>query len=173
MPTGDFYPETYPLITNLQLKVVEVEANVKNHEKLMDKLADSIKSIEAMNNSIVKMLYAHEEKHDGHDTAEDKLENEIDKIDHEIEDDIKELHNKISEANKETQAKIDSLKKEVNERLDLLYARISGSDSTQADVKTTLEELKKWKFTILVIASILVFLFDHINWKFLSTLFGG
>jgi len=161
-------------LIEVQKELVAAQRDIGNHEKLIDKLSEGITKIQEMNNSVIKMLAVHEERHENHEQAQEDLDKDIKQAEDDIEKEIKELHSRITTTTRETQSSITELGNELNRRLDGILTRLPSDLSKEdTDVKNKLRELEKWKFALTVIFFLFLWVIDHINWGALANLFGA
>lgn len=170
---SEVLPECSGGFHDLKLEVGVVKTELKTHEKLIDKLTEGIEKIQEMNNNLVRMLALHEQKHETHD-----------KIEEDIDDDVKDLHSRITTSNREINDRLDVLKKELRQRIDEVQRDLFHSPQktkyqqddechTNKSISDKLKEIEGWKYILMTIIVIVIWVLEHINWKFLAQLFGG
>lgn len=170
-------PECTTAFSEIRLKVGLLERDIRDHRNLIDKLTEGIEKIQELNTNLARMVAIHDQKHETHD----KIEDDIDL-------DIKEIHSRITTVSREIQDRIDEVKKEIYARLDMLHRELvdhvvvkshaSGNVAQQsahndAQVLQVLKQLERWKYLLIGIVFAIGYALDHINWKFVSQLFGS
>ncbi len=161
-------PECVDGFHDLRLEVGVVKSELKTQEKVIDKLTEGIEKIQEVNTNLLRMLAIHEEKHEIHE-----------KIEENIDDDIRDLHSRITTESRTTQEKIDVLKTELYGKIDLLRKDITESILKKEEPIPTknlsdkLKELDRWKYLLITLILIIIWIIEHINLKMLSQLFSG
>lgn len=166
---GEVSPDCTEGFHDLRLEVGVVKAELRTQEKVMDKLTEGIEKIQEVNTNLLRMLAIHEEKHETHE-----------KIEEDIDDDIKELHSRLTTESRITHEKIDGLKTDLYAKIESLRQDVVKSivaNGKQGDapkgIGDRLKELESWKYMIITIVVIIIWIIEHVNLKMLSQLFSG
>ena len=153
------YPEEEKLY-KIEMKVGLLEKDVQQTNHVYEKLSESIEKIQEMNDTMIRMITIHEQRHEHHAKAEEDLK-----------DDIKELHSRITTVSRELHERIDQVERHITERLDdLRIELIKHAKNDPNRLSNTLQEIDKYKWMILGGAIALGWLFGNINLGALGTL---
>ena len=98
---------------DLDKKIALVEKDVSQIDKLCTRLAESVEKLHEVNVNLNRIIVIHEEKHDQHEKAEQKLESEIKDLRARITVVNQELHDRIDEVERHITAKIDALRRDL------------------------------------------------------------
>ncbi len=85
------YPEEEKLY-QIEMKVGLLEKDIQQTNQVYEKLSESIEKIQEMNDTMIRMITIHEQRHEHHAKAEEDLK-----------EDIKELHSRITTVSRELQ----------------------------------------------------------------------
>ena len=161
------YPEEEKLY-KIEMKVGLLEKDIQQTNQVYDKLSESIEKIQQMNDTMIRMITIHEQRHEHHVKAEEDLKNDIKELHSE---DIKELHSRITTVSRELHDRIDQVERHITERLDdLRIELIKHAKNDPNRLSNTLQEIDKYKWMILGGAIALGWLFGNINLGALGTL---
>lgn len=153
------YPEEEKLY-QIEMKVGLLEKDIQQTNQVYEKLSESIEKIQQMNDTMIRMITIHEQRHEHHAKAEEDLK-----------DDIKELHSRITTVSRELHERIDQVERHITERLDdLRIELIKHAKNDPNRLSNTLQEIDKYKWMILGGAIALGWLFGNINLGALGTL---
>jgi len=153
------YPEEEKLY-QIEMKVGLLEKDIQQTNQVYEKLSESIEKIQQMNDTMIRMITIHEQRHEHHAKAEENLK-----------DDIKELHSRITTVSRELHERIDQVERHITERLDdLRIELIKHAKNDPNRLSNTLQEIDKYKWMILGGAIALGWLFGNINLGALGTL---
>jgi prefoldin subunit 5 len=153
------YPEEEKLY-KIEMKVGLLEKDIQQTNQVYDKLSESIEKIQQMNDTMIRMITIHEQRHEHHAKVEEDLK-----------DDIKELHSRITTVSRELHERIDQVERHITERLDdLRIELIKHAKNDPNRLSNTLQEIDKYKWMILGGAIALGWLFGNINLGALGTL---
>ncbi len=113
-----------------------------------------------MNDTMIRMITIHEQRHEHHAKAEEDLK-----------EDIKELHSRITTVSRELHERIDQVERHITQRLDdLRIELIKHAKNDPNRLSNTLQEIDRYKWMILGGAIALGWLFGNINLGALGTL---
>lgn len=153
------YPEEEKLY-QIEMKVGLLEKDIQQTNQVYEKLSESIEKIQEMNDTMIRMITIHEQRHEHHAKAEEDLK-----------EDIKELHSRITTVSRELHERIDQVERHITERLDdLRIELIKHAKNDPNRLSNTLQEIDKYKWMILGGAIALGWLFGNINLGALGTL---
>ena len=99
------YPEEEKLY-QIEMKVGLLEKDIQQTNQVYEKLSESIEKIQQMNDTMIRMITIHEQRHEHHAKAEENLK-----------DDIKELHSRITTVSRELHERIDQVERLLPHRL--------------------------------------------------------
>lgn len=146
------YPEEQKM-HEIELKVGLLEKDIQQTNSISEKLSTSIEKIREMNDTMIRMITIHEERHDQHEKAESELK-----------DDIKELHSRITTVNREMQDRMDQVERHITERLDAIRIElIRHKKEDNGKVANMLAEIDKYKWMILGGAIALGWVIGHVD----------
>jgi hypothetical protein len=153
------YPEEEKLY-QIEMKVGLLEKDIQQTNHVYEKLSESIEKIQEMNDTMIRMITIHEQRHEHHAKAEEDLK-----------EDIKELHSRITTVSRELHERIDQVERHITERLDdLRIELIKHAKNDPNRLSNTLQEIDRYKWMILGGAIALGWLFGNINLGALGTL---
>jgi len=153
------YPEEEKLY-QIEMKVGLLEKDIQQTNQVYEKLSESIEKIQEMNDTMIRMITIHEQRHEHHAKAEEDLK-----------EDIKELHSRITTVSRELHERIDQVERHITERLDdLRIELIKHAKNDPNRLSNTLQEIDRYKWMILGGAIALGWLFGNINLGALGTL---
>jgi len=153
------YPEEEKLY-QIEMKVGLLEKDIQQTNHVYEKLSESIEKIQEMNDTMIRMITIHEQRHEHHAKAEENLK-----------EDIKELHSRITTVSRELHERIDQVERHITERLDdLRIELIKHAKNDPNRLSNTLQEIDRYKWMILGGAIALGWLFGNINLGALGTL---
>jgi len=142
------------------MKVGLLEKDIQQTNHVYEKLSESIEKIQEMNDTMIRMITIHEQRHEHHAKAEEDLK-----------EDIKELHSRITTVSRELHERIDQVERHITERLDdLRIELIKHAKNDPNRLSNTLQEIDRYKWMILGGAIALGWLFGNINLGALGTL---
>jgi chromosome segregation ATPase len=161
------YPEEEKLY-KMEMKVGLLEKDIQQTNQVYEKLSESIEKIQQMNDTMIRMITIHEQRHEHHAKAEEDLKNDIKELHSE---DIKELHSRITTVSRELHDRIDQVERHITERLDDLRNELIKHAKTDPNrLSNTLQEINKYKWMLLGGAATLGWLFGNINLGVLGTI---
>lgn len=153
------YPEEEKLY-QIEMKVGLLEKDIQQTNHVYEKLSESIEKIQEMNDTMIRMITIHEQRHEHHAKAEEDLK-----------EDIKELHSRITTVSRELHERIDQVERHITQRLDdLRIELIKHAKNDPNRLSNTLQEIDRYKWMILGGAIALGWLFGNINLSALGTL---
>ncbi len=153
------YPEEEKLY-QIEMKVGLLEKDIQQTNQVYEKLSESIEKIQEMNDTMIRMITIHEQRHEHHAKAEEDLK-----------EDIKELHSRITTVSRELHERIDQVERHITQRLDdLRIELIKHAKNDPNRLSNTLQEIDRYKWMILGGAIALGWLFGNINLGALGTL---
>ena len=153
------YPEEEKLY-QIEMKVGLLEKDIQQTNQVYEKLSESIEKIQEMNDTMIRMITIHEQRHEHHAKAEENLK-----------EDIKELHSRITTVSRELHERIDQVERHITQRLDdLRIELIKHAKNDPNRLSNTLQEIDRYKWMILGGAIALGWLFGNINLGALGTL---
>jgi prefoldin subunit 5 len=153
------YPEEEKLY-QIEMKVGLLEKDIQQTNHVYEKLSESIEKIQEMNDTMIRMITIHEQRHEHHAKAEEDLK-----------EDIKELHSRITTVSRELHERIDQVERHITQRLDdLRIELIKHAKNDPNRLSNTLQEIDRYKWMILGGAIALGWLFGNINLGALGTL---
>jgi len=153
------YPEEEKLY-QIEMKVGLLEKDIQQTNQVYEKLSESIEKIQEMNDTMIRMITIHEQRHEHHAKAEEDLK-----------EDIKELHSRITTVSRELHERIDQVERHITQRLDdLRIELIKHAKNDPNRLSNTLQEIDRYKWMILGGAIALGWLFGNINLSALGTL---
>ena len=166
---GEVLPECTTGFHDVRLEIGVIKTELKTHEKVIDKLTEGFEKIQEVNTNLLRMLAIHEEKHENHDKVNDDMD-----------DDLKDLHSRITTESRITEEKFTRLESEVHAKIDSLKNEIMVALPTiKEDVKSShkvvdvIKELDSWKYIIVTVFVVLVWIIEHVNLSALAKLFSG
>lgn len=153
------YPEEEKL-HQMDMKVSLLEKDVKQTDRLCERLSESIEKLNEVNLSLTRMITLHEQRHEQHDRVESELK-----------EDIKELHSRITTVTRELHDKIDDVERSISEKIDGLRMEIiRHEEQDKSKLPDILKEIDKYKWMILGGAIALGWVIGHVNLEFLGKL---
>jgi chromosome segregation ATPase len=153
------YPEEEKLY-KMEMKVGLLEKDIQQTNHVYEKLSESIEKIQEMNDTMIRMITIHEQRHEHHTKTETDLK-----------EDIKELHSRITTVSRELHERMDQVERHITERLDDLRSDLLKHAKTDPNrLSNTLHEIDKYKWMLLGGAAALGWLFGNINLGVLGTL---
>ena len=153
------YPEEEKLY-KMEMKVGLLEKDIQQANHVYDKLSESIEKIREMNDTMIRMITIHEQRHENHAKVEDNLK-----------DDIKELHSRITTVSREIHERMDQVERHITERLDALRGELIKHAKTDPNrLSNTLHEIDRYKWMIFGAAIAIGWIFGNINLSALGTL---
>lgn len=154
------YPEEEKL-HQMEMKVSLLEKDVKQSDRLCERLSESVEKLNEVNLSLTRMITLHEQRHEQHDRVETELK-----------EDIKELHSRITTVTRELHDKIDDVERSISEKIDNLRMEIiRHEEQDKSKLPDILREIDKYKWMILGAAIAVGWIIGNVNLGVLGTLF--
>ena len=142
------YPEEEKF-HQLDMKVSLLEKDVQQTDRVCEKLSESIEKIQEMNDTMIRMITLHEQRHEQHE-----------KVESDLKEDIKDLHDRI-----------DQVERHISERIDALRNDLMHHKRDDNVIGNTLKEIDKYKWMILGAAIAIGWIIGNVNLGVLGTLF--
>ena len=143
-------------LQELKLDVGLIKKDIEQTDYFTKKLAETIEKIQEVNNSLLKMISLHEQKHEHHERTELELK-----------DDIKELHSRITTVNREVVEKIQQVEHNISEEIQNLRKELLSYKKPDSRLK----EFDRYKWMFLGAAITLGWILGNVNLTTLSHLF--
>jgi chromosome segregation ATPase len=152
-------------VNELKLEIGLLKKDSQQLSAITNKLSDSIEKIQELNGNLLRMIALQEQKHEGHNRAENELK-----------EDIKELHSRITTTTRELQDKIGDTEKHLGDKIDALRRELQSHESgdsrrNNAKAKNIINQIENYKYLILGIALTIGFIAGNINPGLLGILF--
>jgi hypothetical protein len=152
----------------IETEVALLKSDVHRMTSLFEKLDTAIEKMGDVSNSIARMLAVHEERLNKHDLVEEELFTLVEKRKQELQGDVKDLHSRISTVSRDlsndlgdTEHRImTALTTGMNDLKRCITDETKAVNSQHKDLETRVNELEKWRWTIMG-GSIVIGAFAH------------
>lgn len=141
----------------LETEIALLKSDVHRMTSLFEKLDTAIEKMGDVSNNIARMLAVHEERLNKHDTIDEELFTLVEKRKQELQGDVKELHSRISTVSRELSNDLSDTEHRIMNALtsgmsDLkrcITEETKAVNSQHKDLETRVNELEKWRWTIM------------------------
>lgn len=141
----------------LETEIALLKSDVHRMTSLFEKLDTAIERMGDVSNNIARMLAVHEERLNKHDTVDEELFTLVEKRKQELQGDVKELHSRISTVSRELSNDLSDTEHRIMNALtsgmsDLkrcITEETKAVNSQHKDLETRVNELEKWRWTIM------------------------
>jgi seryl-tRNA synthetase len=125
-------------LSNVRLQVGLLERDVKQTDRLCNKLSESIEKMQEMSTNMIRMITLHEQKHEHHEESEKQLK-----------EDIKELHSRITTVNRELHDRMDQIEQHISSRIDALRTDlILHKNQDKIKLGDRIAQVEKWQWMV-------------------------
>jgi gas vesicle protein len=141
----------------IETEVALLKSDVHRMTSLFEKLDTAIEKMGDVSNNIARMLAVHEERLNKHDLVEEELFTLVEKRKQELQGDVKDLHSRISTVSRElsndlgdTEHRImTALTAGMNDLKRCITEETKAVNSQHKDLENRVNELEKWRWTIM------------------------